>query len=52
MEFATEMILEASLYGAKIAKVPITPHPDGRKTHAPYLAEKAAALGENAKRFF
>jgi glycosyltransferase involved in cell wall biosynthesis len=37
MEFATEMIVKASLYGAKIAEVPITLHPDGRKTHAPHL---------------
>ena len=37
MEFATEMIIKASLHGAKIAEVPITLHPDGRKTHAPHL---------------
>ena len=37
MEFATEMILKASLHGARIAEVPITLHPDGRKTHAPHL---------------
>jgi glycosyltransferase involved in cell wall biosynthesis len=33
MEFATEMIIKASLNGARIAEIPITLHPDGRKTH-------------------
>lgn len=37
MEFATEMIIKASLFGSKIAEVPITLHPDGRKTHPPHL---------------
>jgi hypothetical protein len=37
MEFATEMIIKASLYGAKIAETPITLHPDGRKSHVPHL---------------
>jgi glycosyltransferase involved in cell wall biosynthesis len=37
MEFATEMIIKASLYRSKIAEVPITLHPDGRKAHAPHL---------------
>jgi glycosyltransferase involved in cell wall biosynthesis len=37
MEFATEMIIKASLHKAKIAQVPITLHPDGRKAHAPHL---------------
>jgi glycosyltransferase involved in cell wall biosynthesis len=37
MEFATEMIIKASLYGEKIAEVPITLYPDGRKSHAPHL---------------
>jgi glycosyltransferase involved in cell wall biosynthesis len=37
MEFATEMIIKGSLYGAKIAEVPITLHPDGRKDRAPHL---------------
>ena len=32
MEFATEMIIKASLHGARIAEIPITLHPDGRKT--------------------
>lgn len=37
MEFATEMIIKASLNGAKIAEVPITLHPDGRQDRAPHL---------------
>lgn len=37
MEFATEMIIKSSLRGARIAEVPITLHPDGRKAHAPHL---------------
>jgi len=37
MEFATEMIIKASLYKAKIAEVPIALRPDGRKRHAPHL---------------
>lgn len=37
MEFATEMIIKASLGGASIAEVPITLHPDGRVTRRPHL---------------
>jgi glycosyltransferase involved in cell wall biosynthesis len=37
MEFATEMIIKASLHNSKITQVPITLHPDGRKAHAPHL---------------
>jgi hypothetical protein len=37
MEFATEMIIKASLRGEKITEVPITLHLDGRKSHAPHL---------------
>ena len=37
MEFATEMIIKSSLRKARIAEVPITLHPDGRKAHAPHL---------------
>lgn len=37
MEFATEMIIKASLRREKIAEVPITLHPDGRKAHKPHL---------------
>jgi len=37
MEFATEMIIKASLNKERIAEVPITLYPDGRKTRAPHL---------------
>jgi len=37
MEFATEMIIKASLDGCRIAEVPITLHPDGRRAHPPHL---------------
>jgi glycosyltransferase involved in cell wall biosynthesis len=37
MEFATEMIIQASLHRERMAEVPITLHPDGRKAHAPHL---------------
>lgn len=37
MEFATEMIVKASLNRARFAQVPITLHPDGRKAHTPHL---------------
>ena len=37
MEFATEMVIKGSLSRAKIAEVPITLYPDGRKTRAPHL---------------
>jgi len=37
MEFATEMIVKASLGGARIIDVPATLHPDGRRAHAPHL---------------
>jgi glycosyltransferase involved in cell wall biosynthesis len=37
MEFATEMVIKGSLYGARIAEVPITLHPDGRTSHPPHL---------------
>jgi glycosyltransferase involved in cell wall biosynthesis len=37
MEFATEMIIKAARYEARIAEVPITLHPDGRRTHAAHL---------------
>jgi glycosyltransferase involved in cell wall biosynthesis len=37
MEFATEMIIKASLRGEKIAEVPITLYPDRRTSHAPHL---------------
>ena len=37
MEFATEMVIKASLFNGRIAEAPITLHPDGRKAHAPHL---------------
>ena len=37
MEFATEMVIKSSLFQAKIAEVPITLHPDGRKSTRPHL---------------
>ena len=37
MEFAAEMIIKASLFREKICEVPITLHPDGRKSHVPHL---------------
>lgn len=37
MEFATEMIIKASLHHEKIAEIPITLHPDGRRGRAPHL---------------
>ncbi|HEX5386960.1 MAG TPA: glycosyltransferase family 2 protein [Gemmatimonadales bacterium] len=37
MEFASEMIIKASLREARIAEVPITLYPDGRRTRRPHL---------------
>lgn len=37
MEFATEMIIRATLRGSRITEVPITLHQDGRVSHAPHL---------------
>lgn len=50
MEFATEMIIKASLRGRRIAEVPITLHPDGRRSHAPHL--KTFRDGWRTLRFF
>lgn len=50
MEFATEMIIKASLYQKRIAEVPITLHPDGRTVHAPHL--KTYRDGWRTLRFF
>jgi glycosyltransferase involved in cell wall biosynthesis len=50
MEFATEMIIKASLYREKIAEVPITLHPDGRTLHPPHL--KTYRDGWRTLRFF
>jgi glycosyltransferase involved in cell wall biosynthesis len=37
MEFATEMIIKSSLYHVRMTEIPISLHPDGRKTHPPHL---------------
>lgn len=37
MEFATEMIIKASLRGERVSDLPITLHPDGRRTHPSHL---------------
>jgi len=37
MEFATEMVIKSALLRERIAEVPITLHPDGRKAHPPHL---------------
>jgi hypothetical protein len=37
MEFATEMIIKAGMQRAKMVQVPITLHPDGRRSHGPHL---------------
>jgi glycosyltransferase involved in cell wall biosynthesis len=50
MEFATEMIIKSSLFREKLAEVPITLHPDGRKSHAPHL--KTFRDGWRTLRFF
>lgn len=50
MEFATEMIIKASLNGATVEEVPITLHPDGRVSHPPHL--KTFHDGWRTLRFF
>jgi glycosyltransferase involved in cell wall biosynthesis len=50
MEFATEMIIKASLQKARITEIPITLHPDGRRTHAPHL--RTLRDGWRTLRFF
>jgi len=54
MEFATEMIIKSSICAksmdVRIAEVPITLHPDGRKSHAPHL--KTFRDGWRTLRFF
>ena len=50
MEYATEMILKASLQKAKIAEVPITLHRDGRVAHKPHL--RTVRDGWRTLRFF
>jgi len=50
MEFATEMVIKSTLYGARIAEIPVTLHPDGRRSHAPHL--KTFRDGWRTLRFF
>lgn len=50
MEFATEMIIKASLLRNQIDEVPITLHPDGRKLRRPHL--KTFQDGWRTLRFF
>lgn len=50
MEFATEMIVKAAVYQARIAEVPITLWPDGRKSHPPHL--KTMRDGWRTLRFY
>ena len=50
MEFATEMIIKASLFKSRIAEVPITLHRDGRLSHPPHL--KTFIDGWRTLRFF
>ena len=50
MEFATEMIIKASLFREKMSEVPITLHADGRRSHAPHL--KTFRDGWRTLRFF
>jgi len=50
MEFATEMVIKSTLYGARIAEIPVTLHPDGRRSHAPHL--KTFRDGWRTIRFF
>jgi glycosyltransferase involved in cell wall biosynthesis len=50
MEFATEMIIKASLADARIVEIPITLHPDGRQSHPPHL--KTFRDGWRTLRFF
>ena len=50
MEFATEMVIKSSLFGVRIAEVPITLHPDGRESHDPHL--RTFSDGWRTLRFF
>ena len=50
MEFATEMIIKASLHGKRFAEVPITLHQDGRVSHPPHL--RTLRDGWRTLRFF
>jgi glycosyltransferase involved in cell wall biosynthesis len=37
MEFASEMVIRATLANARVGELPITLHPDGRRSHPPHL---------------
>lgn len=50
MEFATEMIIKASLFGLSFREVPITLHKDGRIAHPPHL--RTMRDGWRTLRFF
>ncbi len=50
MEFATEMTIKSALFKAMITEVPITLHPDKRKSHKPHL--RTFADGWRTLRFF
>ncbi len=50
MEFATEMVIKASLRGERIGEVPITLHCDGRTLRAPHL--RTMQDGWRTLRFF
>ncbi len=50
MEFASEMVIKASLFQAKTAEIPITLSPDGRTSHPPHL--KTFRDGWRHLRFF
>jgi glycosyltransferase involved in cell wall biosynthesis len=50
MEFAPEMIIKASLHGARIVEIPIVLHLDGRRTSAPHL--RTVRDGWRTLRFF
>jgi len=50
MEFALEMIIKATMNGARIAEVPITLRPDGRTAHPPHL--RTFRDGWRSLRFF
>jgi glycosyltransferase involved in cell wall biosynthesis len=50
MEFATEMIIKAGVFEAKVAEIPITLWPDGRKSHPPHL--KTLRDGWRTLRFY
>ncbi|MBK5187431.1 MAG: glycosyltransferase family 2 protein [Gemmatimonadaceae bacterium] len=50
MEFASEMVIKASLFQAKTAEIPITLSPDGRTAHPPHL--KTFRDGWRHLRFF